>query len=209
MEMTNTQIRKDGNPSRANIKQALVGFNSLVHSFCALSTLRRSGLRTASTSAKPCQGDSLEFYLVHEKDSVTPSIVQFSIARSDEYVAWIRRKLIQKLLLNQKCMGYLVRAYYSISPIRYYKDDSWWSAYLKSKATKDIISIGNFMEVLVHNHYVFTTRFNDSLFITYLFLRFVVHESLDVVSVIGEIVAVNSSETVLSEDETFLWDLVG
>nr|GEW30792.1 hypothetical protein [Tanacetum cinerariifolium] len=29
-----------------------------------------------------------------------------------------RAKLIQKLLLNQKCMGYLVRAYYSISPTR-------------------------------------------------------------------------------------------
>ncbi|GJT28705.1 GDP-fucose protein O-fucosyltransferase [Tanacetum coccineum] len=43
---------------------SLVGFNLLVHSFCALSTLRCSGLRTASTAAKPCQGDSLEFYLV-------------------------------------------------------------------------------------------------------------------------------------------------
>nr|GEX78637.1 hypothetical protein [Tanacetum cinerariifolium] len=41
-----------------------VGFNSLVHSFRALSTLRRSGLRTASTAAKPYQGDSLEFYLI-------------------------------------------------------------------------------------------------------------------------------------------------
>ncbi|GJT78265.1 hypothetical protein Tco_1044990 [Tanacetum coccineum] len=41
-----------------------VGFNPLVHSFCALSTLRRSGLRTASAAAKPCQGDSLEFYLI-------------------------------------------------------------------------------------------------------------------------------------------------
>ncbi|GJW59768.1 hypothetical protein Tco_0109103, partial [Tanacetum coccineum] len=30
----------------------------------ALSTLRRSGLRTTSTAAKPCQGDSLEFYLI-------------------------------------------------------------------------------------------------------------------------------------------------
>nr|GEU33128.1 retrotransposon protein, putative, Ty3-gypsy subclass [Tanacetum cinerariifolium] len=28
----------------------------------------------------------------------------------------VKRKLIQKLLFNQKCMGYLVRAYYSISP---------------------------------------------------------------------------------------------
>ncbi|GKB95076.1 hypothetical protein Tco_0981213 [Tanacetum coccineum] len=38
--------------------------NSLVHSLCALSTLRRSGLRTASAAAKPCQGDSSEFYLI-------------------------------------------------------------------------------------------------------------------------------------------------
>ncbi|GKD19990.1 hypothetical protein Tco_1221693 [Tanacetum coccineum] len=38
--------------------------NSLVYSLRALSTLRRSGLRTASTTAKPCQGDSSEFYLI-------------------------------------------------------------------------------------------------------------------------------------------------
>nr|GEZ35794.1 hypothetical protein [Tanacetum cinerariifolium] len=41
-----------------------VGFNSLVHSLRTLSALRRSGLRTASTAAKPCQGDSSEFYLI-------------------------------------------------------------------------------------------------------------------------------------------------
>nr|GEV16423.1 histone deacetylase 14 [Tanacetum cinerariifolium] len=40
------------------------GFNSLVHSFRALSTLRRSGLRTASAAAKPYQGNSSEFYLI-------------------------------------------------------------------------------------------------------------------------------------------------
>nr|GEV38149.1 RNA-directed DNA polymerase, eukaryota, reverse transcriptase zinc-binding domain protein [Tanacetum cinerariifolium] len=45
-------------------KLLVVGFNSLVHSFRALSTLRRFGLRTASTAAKPCQGDSSEFYLI-------------------------------------------------------------------------------------------------------------------------------------------------
>nr|GEZ49704.1 hypothetical protein [Tanacetum cinerariifolium] len=39
-------------------------FNSMVHSFRALFTLRRSGLRTPSTAAKPYQGDSLEFYLI-------------------------------------------------------------------------------------------------------------------------------------------------
>nr|GEV96306.1 hypothetical protein [Tanacetum cinerariifolium] len=42
----------------------LVGFNSLVHSLRALSTLRNSDLRTASTAVKPCQGDSLEFYQI-------------------------------------------------------------------------------------------------------------------------------------------------
>ncbi|GJR12271.1 retrovirus-related pol polyprotein from transposon TNT 1-94 [Tanacetum coccineum] len=41
-----------------------LGFNPLIHSFCALSTLRRSGLRTASTAAKPWQGDSSEVYLI-------------------------------------------------------------------------------------------------------------------------------------------------
>nr|GEV30208.1 hypothetical protein [Tanacetum cinerariifolium] len=41
-----------------------VGFNSLVHSLCALSTLRRFSLRTASAAAKPCQGDALELYLI-------------------------------------------------------------------------------------------------------------------------------------------------
>nr|GEV58219.1 putative glutaredoxin family protein [Tanacetum cinerariifolium] len=63
-------------------------------------------------------------------------------------------ELIQKLILNQKCMGYLVRAYYSISPTRYYKDNSCWSADLKSKTIEDIITIRSFMEVLVLNHYV-------------------------------------------------------
>ncbi|GKC74030.1 retrovirus-related pol polyprotein from transposon TNT 1-94 [Tanacetum coccineum] len=45
-------------------KLLVVGFNSLVHSLRALSTLRRSGLRTTSTAAKPCQGDSSKFYLI-------------------------------------------------------------------------------------------------------------------------------------------------
>ncbi|GJX34118.1 hypothetical protein Tco_0245675 [Tanacetum coccineum] len=60
-------------------------------------------------------------------------------------------------------MGYLVRAYYSISPTRYYKDDSCWSVDLKSKVTEDIISIGSFMEVLVLNHYVLVRKILDSL----------------------------------------------
>nr|GEU55422.1 ATPase subunit 4 [Tanacetum cinerariifolium] len=69
-----------------------------------------------------------------------------------------REKLIQKLLLNQKCMGYLVRAYYSISSRMYYKDDSCWSADLKSKTTEDIIHNRSFMEVLVPNHYVIVRK---------------------------------------------------
>ncbi|GKB35135.1 ribonuclease H-like domain-containing protein [Tanacetum coccineum] len=55
-------------------------------------------------------------------------------------------------------MGYLVRAYYSISPIRYYKDDACWSTDLKSKTTEDIISIGSFVEVLVLNQYVLARK---------------------------------------------------
>nr|GEY30318.1 hypothetical protein [Tanacetum cinerariifolium] len=54
--------------SKTDVKSPMhyprVGFNSLVHSLRALSTLRRFGLRTASTAAKPCQGDSSELYLI-------------------------------------------------------------------------------------------------------------------------------------------------
>ncbi|GJT37339.1 hypothetical protein Tco_0937204 [Tanacetum coccineum] len=45
-----------------------MGFNLLVHSFRALSTLRRSDLRTASAAAKSCQGDSSEVYLITNAD---------------------------------------------------------------------------------------------------------------------------------------------
>ncbi|GJZ64940.1 hypothetical protein Tco_0621636 [Tanacetum coccineum] len=39
-----------------------------VHSLRALSTLRLSGLRTASVAAKLCQGDSSEFYLITSRE---------------------------------------------------------------------------------------------------------------------------------------------
>ncbi|GKB92141.1 hypothetical protein Tco_0964413 [Tanacetum coccineum] len=55
-------------------------------------------------------------------------------------------------------MGYVVYAYYNISPTRYYKDDSWWSEDLKSKTTEDIISIESFMKVLVLNQYVLVRK---------------------------------------------------
>nr|GEW07999.1 hypothetical protein [Tanacetum cinerariifolium] len=67
-------------------------------------------------------------------------------------------ELIQMLLLNQKCMGYLVRAYYSISPTMYYNDDSCWRVDLKPKAIEDIISIRSFLEVLGLNHYVLVRK---------------------------------------------------
>ncbi|GJT67274.1 hypothetical protein Tco_1018754 [Tanacetum coccineum] len=75
-----------------------------------------------------------------------------------EVISCERGKLIQKLLLNKKCMGYLVRAYYNISPTSYYKDDSSWSVDLKSKTTEDIISTGSFVEALVLNHYVLVRK---------------------------------------------------
>ncbi|GKA79019.1 hypothetical protein Tco_0785556 [Tanacetum coccineum] len=51
-----------------------MGFNSLVHSLRALSTLRRSSLRTTIAAAKPCQGDSSEFYL-KQAESLTVAAV--------------------------------------------------------------------------------------------------------------------------------------
>ncbi|GJV92657.1 hypothetical protein Tco_1540470 [Tanacetum coccineum] len=55
-------------------------------------------------------------------------------------------------------MGYFVRAFYNISPTRYYKDDSCWSVDLQSKAIEDIINIGSFLKVLVLNHYVLVRK---------------------------------------------------
>ncbi|GJW02537.1 hypothetical protein Tco_1561393 [Tanacetum coccineum] len=82
----------------------------------------------------------------------------------------LRGKLIQKLLLNQKCMGYLVRAYYSISPtsfqdtqlIQKLRDDKKCMKKVepssKSKTIEDIISIGSFVEAIVLNHYVLVRK---------------------------------------------------
>nr|GEW11954.1 hypothetical protein [Tanacetum cinerariifolium] len=60
---------KTGDPASAKepVKERIVEVwvcNSLVHSSRALSALRRSDLRTASTAAKSYQGDSLEFYMI-------------------------------------------------------------------------------------------------------------------------------------------------
>ncbi|GKC30953.1 hypothetical protein Tco_1038247 [Tanacetum coccineum] len=60
MKMENPSIE----PIFFNQSLGIVGFNSLVHSLRALSTLRRSDLRTPSAAAKPCQGDFSEFYLI-------------------------------------------------------------------------------------------------------------------------------------------------
>ncbi|GJW18879.1 hypothetical protein Tco_0026315 [Tanacetum coccineum] len=79
-------------------------------------------------------------------------------------------KLIQKLLLNQKCMGYLVRAYYSISPtsfqdtqlIQKLRDDKKYMKKVepssRSKTIEDIISIGSFVEAIILNHYVLVRK---------------------------------------------------
>nr|GEW32090.1 pyruvate kinase [Tanacetum cinerariifolium] len=76
------------------------------------------------------------------------------------FLEWSITKLILKgaVILDEKCMGYLVRAYYSISPTRYYKYDSCWSADLESEITEDIISNRSFMKVLVLNHYVLVNK---------------------------------------------------
>ncbi|GJU17750.1 hypothetical protein Tco_1145716 [Tanacetum coccineum] len=80
-----------------------VGFNPLVHSFCALSTLRRSGLRTASAAAKPCQGDSLEFYLITESRR---SLIPLSRGSFDVLVGMDR---LSKRKFGIVCHGKVVR----------------------------------------------------------------------------------------------------
>nr|GEU48756.1 putative reverse transcriptase domain-containing protein [Tanacetum cinerariifolium] len=66
--------------------------------------------------------------------------------------------LKEAIIFDVKCMCYLVRAYYSISPTWYYKDDPCWNADLKSTTTEDIISIESFVEVLVLNQYVLVRK---------------------------------------------------
>ncbi|GJR59309.1 hypothetical protein Tco_1501471 [Tanacetum coccineum] len=114
----------------------------------------------ASHKAKNIVSTTKCLELLH-MDLFGPSIVRsyggnlYTLVIVDDYS---RGKLIQKLILNQKCMGYLVYAYYNISPTSYYKDDSCWSVDLKSKATEDIISNGSFMEVHVLNQYVVVSQ---------------------------------------------------
>nr|GFB67477.1 hypothetical protein [Tanacetum cinerariifolium] len=64
LSMCHKSFKSDTRLIFKSISHQSVGFNSLVHSLRALSALRRSGLRMASTAAKPCQVDSLKFYLI-------------------------------------------------------------------------------------------------------------------------------------------------
>ncbi|GJS13032.1 putative ribonuclease H-like domain-containing protein [Tanacetum coccineum] len=70
---------------------------------------------------------------------------------NQEYMAHELGELIKsgRLLLNQKCMGYLLRAYYNISPTMYYKDDSCWSADLKSNTTEDFRCALNYSKLVM------------------------------------------------------------
>nr|GEZ65376.1 hypothetical protein [Tanacetum cinerariifolium] len=67
-----------------SISHQSVGFNSLVHSLHALSTLRRSSLRTASVDAKPYQGDSSELYLITGKSNSNAEPLE-QVQNNDEY----------------------------------------------------------------------------------------------------------------------------
>nr|GEY14759.1 hypothetical protein [Tanacetum cinerariifolium] len=120
-------------------------FNSLVHSLRALSTLRRSGLRTVSAAAKPCQGDSSEFYLITGREAnseVSPLPKVYGLLSSCllQYFSY------KKLRDDQKCMK-------KVKPSS------------RSKAIEDIISIGSFVEALVLNDYVLVRKIFDCVFV--------------------------------------------
>ncbi|GKD19737.1 putative reverse transcriptase domain-containing protein, partial [Tanacetum coccineum] len=134
------------------------GFNPLVYSFRALSTLRRSDLRTASAAAKPCQGDSSEesrwLQLLARNASIhnpmltlhipnqryLDSLKTYNTASATLMLAiMIHKSLIQKLQDDQKCIKKVEHS-------------------SRSKAIEDIISIRSFMEALVFNHYVLVRK---------------------------------------------------
>ncbi|GJZ00181.1 hypothetical protein Tco_0517610 [Tanacetum coccineum] len=73
--------------------------NSLVHSLCTLSTLRRFSLRTASTAEKPCQGDSSEFYLItgsiYTDEWGTVGILHVSLLQNCRIIAVTKLQIVE------------------------------------------------------------------------------------------------------------------
>nr|GEU47732.1 hypothetical protein [Tanacetum cinerariifolium] len=117
---------EDGNPARANIKQALgSGFNSLVHSLCAMSALRRSGLRTASTATKPCQGDSSEVYLITSSIHTDHRGTMVLATLFNESTAWpivVRHESEKTTWPIMRVVGRTVTESYG-SELRYYSSE--------------------------------------------------------------------------------------
>nr|GEU70474.1 copia protein [Tanacetum cinerariifolium] len=147
-----------GSPSSTTIDQVVPSSCTSLTNQQQQSLIISQGVEEPIPNGKSCEKNysSVKRYIA-DPVNVYPerSIIKLILK---EAVIFDVGKLIQKLLLNQKCMGYLVYAYYSISPTRYYKYDSCWSEDLKSKTTEDIISIGSFMEVLVLNQYVLVRK---------------------------------------------------
>nr|GEX39335.1 hypothetical protein [Tanacetum cinerariifolium] len=95
-----------------SISHQSMGFNSLVHSLRALSTLRRSGLRTASAAAKPCQEDSLELYLITGNKMANENVPAPAPTRSNDqilpFAAWPWRAILSMInqCLTGKALGF-------------------------------------------------------------------------------------------------------
>nr|GEW27600.1 E-beta-farnesene synthase [Tanacetum cinerariifolium] len=177
----NLQSFVGGRVREGDYRLLKLGFNSLVHSLCAMSALRRSGLRTASTAAKPCQGDSLEFYLItgsihtDQRETVVRAtlfngsacLLPVGVVRWSGYDHLIMHKLINPAYddLNRSCwinrhMEMMLKCMPWLNDARSFLMCGRWSLLFNGAATL-MMSLGSiYMEVSCEGYLEDATEIN-------------------------------------------------
>nr|GEW87830.1 hypothetical protein [Tanacetum cinerariifolium] len=108
-------------------------------------------------------------YPYEEVDPLNPSSLAFEsepedVIEAEDMVEFEDKTVLASVhkAMPKRQMGAFLQIHRGSDILRtYYKNDSCWSADLKSKTTEDIISIGSFMKVLVLNHYVLVRKVLD------------------------------------------------